>query len=79
MSQLSPRWLAVVGGLGHATDNAGERGRDLATLKWLGEQLTDAGGERVLGQTWSSTRGCGGTLHSSYTQRGIRSIWTSRP
>jgi len=38
-----------VAALGYAIQDASERGRDLARLE-LGEQLTDAGGERLLRQ-----------------------------
>src|SRR6267143_4403425 len=40
----------VFRGLGRAVQDARERGGDLARMERLGEQLTDAGGERLLRQ-----------------------------
>jgi hypothetical protein len=58
MSQMSLQGLATgvpagmplsLAALGCAVQDASERGGDLARMEWPGEQLTDAGGECLLG------------------------------
>ena len=46
--------IAVWAPLGDAVQDASERSRDLARLERLGEELTDAGGERLLCQEWTA-------------------------